>query len=63
MKRRAVEFRSENPQEMIRADLYTPDMGRGPWPVIVMGGGWCYACGAVGPEVPNRGESAIHPPG
>ncbi len=37
-----VEFRSENPAEMIRADLYTPATGKGPWPTLIMGGGWCY---------------------
>lgn len=42
MKRREVAFPSEDPREMIRADLYTPDTGKGPWPVVVMGGGWCY---------------------
>lgn len=40
--KRAVEFPSEDPRELIRADLYTPDQGEGPWPVVVMGGGWCY---------------------
>ena len=39
---RPVEFPSENPSEIIRADLYTPDEGSGPWPVVIMGGGWCY---------------------
>ncbi len=42
MKRREVEFRSENPAEMIRADLYTADKDQGPSPVAIMGGGWCY---------------------
>ena len=40
--KREVEFSSENPREIIRADLFTPDTGQGPWPVIIMGGGWCY---------------------
>ena len=48
--KRAVEFRSENPAEMIRADLYTPDEGAGPWPVVVMGGGWCYVKELIMPE-------------
>lgn len=39
---REVEFRSDTPDEMIRADLFTPDTGKGPWPVVIMGGGWCY---------------------
>ena len=48
--KREVEFRSENPNEMIRADLYTPDQGQGPWPVVVMGGGWCYVKELIMPE-------------
>src|ERR671915_351495 len=48
--KREVEFRSENPDEMIRADLYTPDEGEGPWPVVVMGGGWCYVKELIMPE-------------
>jgi uncharacterized protein len=48
--KREVEFRSENPAEMIRADLYTPDEGDGPWPVVVMGGGWCYVKELIMPE-------------
>jgi hypothetical protein len=49
---REAEFRSEEPGVMIRADLYTPDDGEGPWPVVIMDGGWCYVkelrdeCGA-----------------
>jgi uncharacterized protein len=50
MKRREVEFPSENPAEKIRADLYTPDTGAGPWPVVVMGGGWCYVKELIMPE-------------
>jgi uncharacterized protein len=50
MKRREVEFPSENPAEKIRADLYIPDMGAGPWPVVVMGGGWCYVKELIMPE-------------
>ncbi len=50
MKRQAVEFPSENPAEIIRADLYTPDSGSGPWPVVVMGGGWCYVKELIMPE-------------
>lgn len=48
--KREVEFRSENPDELIRADLYTPDEGDGPWPVVVMGGGWCYVKELIMPE-------------
>lgn len=48
--KREVEFRSENPREMIRADLYTPDAGQGPWPTLIMGGGWCYVKELIMPE-------------
>ena len=50
MKRREVEFPSENPAEIIRADLYTPDKGKGPWPIVIMGGGWCYVKELIMPE-------------
>jgi predicted acyl esterase len=50
MNRRAVEFPSANPQEIIRADLYTPKRGKGPFPVVVMGGGWCYVKELIMPE-------------
>ena len=50
MNKREVEFPSENPAEMIRADLYTPSEGKGPWPVVVMGGGWCYVKELAMPE-------------
>ncbi len=48
--KREVEFGSDNPDEMIRADLFTPDTGTGPWPVVVMGGGWCYVKELIMPE-------------
>ncbi|MCC6947297.1 MAG: alpha/beta hydrolase [Bradyrhizobiaceae bacterium] len=50
MQRREVEFPSENPADKIRADLYFPDEGAGPWPVVVMGGGWCYVKELIMPE-------------
>jgi dienelactone hydrolase len=50
MKRREVEFPSENPAELIRADLYTADEGNGPWPIVIMGGGWCYVKELIMPE-------------
>ena len=50
MKHQAVEFSSEVPSEKIRADLYTPETGEGPWPVVVMGGGWCYVKELIMPE-------------
>ncbi len=49
MNKREVEFQSENPTEIIRADLYLPE-GEGPWPVAVMGGGWCYVKELAMPE-------------
>src|SRR5688572_13131342 len=48
--KREVEIPSENPSEMIRADLYLPDEGEGPFPVVVMGGGWCYVKELIMPE-------------
>lgn len=50
MKRQEVEFPSETPGEMIRADFYTADEGDGPWPVVIMGGGWCYVKELIMPE-------------
>jgi predicted acyl esterase len=47
---REIEFRSQEPGVMIRADLYTPDEGEGPWPVVIMGGGWCYVKELIMPE-------------
>ncbi len=47
---REVEFRSDTPEEMIRADLFTPDDGEGPWPIVIMGGGWCYVKELIMPE-------------
>jgi fermentation-respiration switch protein FrsA (DUF1100 family) len=35
-----VEFQSAG--ETVRGDLYLPDDGDGPFPVVVMAGGWCY---------------------
>ena len=49
MTKQEVEFPSENPVEIIRADLYLPE-GEGPWPVAVMGGGWCYVKELAMPE-------------
>jgi pimeloyl-ACP methyl ester carboxylesterase len=48
--KREVEFASETPHEMIRADLFTPDQGDGPWPVVIMGGGWCYVKELIMPD-------------
>jgi uncharacterized protein len=38
--RKSVEFNSQGSK--IRGVLVTPETGRGPFPVAVMGGGWCY---------------------
>ncbi len=38
--RRNVEFNSKGSK--IRGVLVTPDKGTGPFPIAVMGGGWCY---------------------
>jgi hypothetical protein len=43
-----VEFQSEG--VTLRAHLYTPDKGEGPFPVIVMAGGWCYVKELVQPD-------------
>lgn len=61
--KKAVEFHSEVRGEMIRADLYTPDEGEGPWPVVIMGGGWCYVKELIMPEYAKfflqRGVAAL----
>lgn len=46
--RRDVEFQSGG--DTIRGWLYTPDHGEGPWPAIVMAGGWCYVKELVQPH-------------
>jgi cephalosporin-C deacetylase-like acetyl esterase len=43
-----VEFTSGG--ETVRGHLYLPDDGAGPWPVIVMAGGWCYVKELVQPD-------------
>ena len=42
-----VEFKSEG--TICRADLYLPE-GEGPFPTVVMGGGWCYVKELIQPE-------------
>jgi uncharacterized protein len=42
-----VEFKSEG--VTCRADLYLPE-GTGPFPTVVMGGGWCYVKELIQPE-------------
>ena len=36
--------------QTVRGHLYLPDEGAGPWPVIVMAGGWCYVKELVQPD-------------
>ena len=59
--RRDVEFRSEG--ETIRGWLYTPDQGTGPYPVVIMAGGWCYVKELVQPDYAemfaNAGMAAL----
>jgi fermentation-respiration switch protein FrsA (DUF1100 family) len=43
-----VEFQSGG--QTIRGHLYLPEGGTGPWPVIVMAGGWCYVKELVQPD-------------
>lgn len=38
--KREVEFLSHG--EIVRGDLFIPDSGDGPFPIVVMAGGWCY---------------------
>jgi fermentation-respiration switch protein FrsA (DUF1100 family) len=45
--RRDVEFTSG--QDTVRGWLYTPDEGDGPYPAIVLAGGWCYVKELVQP--------------
>lgn len=40
MNKRSVEFKSEG--VTIRGDFYVPDKKKGPFPCLVMAGGWCY---------------------
>jgi uncharacterized protein len=46
--RRDVEFTSDG--ETVRGWLYTPDSGSGPYPAIVMAGGWCYVKELIQPH-------------
>jgi len=45
--RRDIEFQSEG--DTIRGWLFTPDEGEGPFPTVVMAGGWCYVKEIVQP--------------
>ncbi|MFH1951042.1 MAG: alpha/beta fold hydrolase [Pseudomonadota bacterium] len=46
--RKDIEFKSQG--EKCRGWLYTPDSGKGPFPVVVMAGGWCYVKEIVMPH-------------
>jgi fermentation-respiration switch protein FrsA (DUF1100 family) len=46
--RQDVAFQSEG--TTVRGHLYTPDDGAGPFPVVVMAGGWCYVKELVQPD-------------
>ncbi len=46
--RRDIEFSSGT--DTVRGWLYTPDQGEGPFPVVVMAGGWCYVKEIVQPR-------------
>jgi uncharacterized protein len=50
--RRDIEFGSGG--ERVRGWLYTPDGGSGPFPAVVMAGGWCYVKELVQPHVAER---------
>ena len=43
-----VAFKSRG--DVCRGTLYTPDKGEGPFPAIVMAGGWCYVKEIVMPH-------------
>jgi fermentation-respiration switch protein FrsA (DUF1100 family) len=46
--RQDVEFQSGG--VTVRAHLYTPETGKGPYPTVVMAGGWCYVKELVQPD-------------
>jgi len=46
--RKDIEFKSDG--VTCRGWLYTPDQGKGPFPVVVMAGGWCYVKEIVMPH-------------
>jgi len=46
--RKDIEFSSKG--ETCRGWFYTPDEGKGPFPVVVMAGGWCYVKEIVMPH-------------
>lgn len=50
--RETVEFQSSG--DLVEAHLYTPDGAEGPFPVVVMAGGWCYVKELIQPEYARR---------
>ena len=52
--RKNVEFNSKGSK--IRGVLVTPDSGKGPFPIAVMGGGWCYVKEIV---LPHYAEAIV----
>jgi fermentation-respiration switch protein FrsA (DUF1100 family) len=48
MQARSVEFSSAG--ERIAADLYLPDGGAAPYPLVIMAGGWCYVKELIQPQ-------------
>ncbi len=55
--RKDVEFQSKG--ETCRGWLYTPDSGEGPFPAVVMAGGWCYVRELVMPHYAEFFTKAI----
>jgi len=52
--RKTVEFNSKGSK--IRGVLVTPESGKGPFPIAVMGGGWCYVKEIV---LPHYAEAIV----
>ncbi len=52
--KRNVEFNSKGSK--VRGVLVTPDAGKGPFPVAIMGGGWCYVKEIV---LPHYAEAIV----
>ncbi len=48
MARQDIDFMSDGLK--LKGHFYTPDTGDGPFPTIVMGGGWCYVKELIQPE-------------
>ena len=48
MQARSVEFSSGG--ESIAGDLYLPDGGEAPYPLVIMAGGWCYVKELIQPQ-------------